>query len=640
MAMPKVLDWLDDLVAQVATNVTNIAKNASDIAAHKAEFDTHAADDNRHWTETDRQNFDRTIHFKGYFVSTEKLEEAYPQGQLGDYAIVGGSDTVWLWDDETSSWLNSTEQGIVISVNGKTGEIVLSKTDVGLSNVDNTSDMNKPVSTAQLTALNQKTDRRQITLAEAETVELRSGTYFIQSESVTILGTTATDWVVIVGEQASNQLSASQIWIPYTTAALTRMFFRHQKYDGETNTNYWGEFVEVLTTLHLATLANDINEIKTNVQTNATDISDLDSNKADRGSINLEQANSLTLKAGIYWLAQELTINGYKDNFWTVIVGDYVRGINSVTQIWMPFAYAYANDKTPKMFLRRSRYSAENVTEDIAEEDYWTDFVEVITTGIISNDEIERAKQYKGYFPQVTDLKAEYTTATDGDYAIVGNALYIWDSRTTSWVEVSGSGGGSTGTGRWSVKQYSAEEATYREASLEYLVGKSLENQIEVYDTDEYFFNQSTVDYKCYLIETYVNMNEATTISTNELYHDDGMAIYINNKQIYNNQTTLSEAASLEFDLVQGWNKIQIVVLELTGSEVARLGVKLTDNLNCLMMDCYHYNNEPVENAYVPLTGDSVIKGSVTVTETVGITEKSYIQYNEDDNSISFMFNE
>ena len=58
MAMPKVLDWLDDLVAQVATNVTNIAKNASDIAANKALFDTHTADDNRHWTTEDRQNFD------------------------------------------------------------------------------------------------------------------------------------------------------------------------------------------------------------------------------------------------------------------------------------------------------------------------------------------------------------------------------------------------------------------------------------------------------------------------------------------------------------------------------------------------------------------------------------------------------
>jgi hypothetical protein len=44
----------------------------------------------------------------------------------------------------------------VTSVSGRTGAITLTKVDVGLSNVDNTSDTNKPVSTATLTALNGK----------------------------------------------------------------------------------------------------------------------------------------------------------------------------------------------------------------------------------------------------------------------------------------------------------------------------------------------------------------------------------------------------------------------------------------------------------------------------------------------------
>lgn len=44
----------------------------------------------------------------------------------------------------------------VTSVNTRTGTVVLDKTDVGLDNVDNTSDANKPVSTAQQTALNLK----------------------------------------------------------------------------------------------------------------------------------------------------------------------------------------------------------------------------------------------------------------------------------------------------------------------------------------------------------------------------------------------------------------------------------------------------------------------------------------------------
>lgn len=41
----------------------------------------------------------------------------------------------------------------VTSVNSRTGAVVVNKTDVGLSNADNTSDVNKPVSTAQQTAI-------------------------------------------------------------------------------------------------------------------------------------------------------------------------------------------------------------------------------------------------------------------------------------------------------------------------------------------------------------------------------------------------------------------------------------------------------------------------------------------------------
>lgn len=53
-------------------------------------------------------------------------------------------------------WAALVGGNAVTSVAGRTGDVVLTKTDVGLSNVDNTSDANKPVSTAQQTALNAK----------------------------------------------------------------------------------------------------------------------------------------------------------------------------------------------------------------------------------------------------------------------------------------------------------------------------------------------------------------------------------------------------------------------------------------------------------------------------------------------------
>lgn len=46
--------------------------------------------------------------------------------------------------------------GAVTSVAGRTGDVVLTKNDVGLSNVDNTSDLNKPVSNPQTTVFNSK----------------------------------------------------------------------------------------------------------------------------------------------------------------------------------------------------------------------------------------------------------------------------------------------------------------------------------------------------------------------------------------------------------------------------------------------------------------------------------------------------
>ena len=54
-----------------------------------------------------------------------------------------------------SSWIDI---GAVTSVNGQSGVVTLTKANIGLGNVDNTSDLNKPVSTATQNALNAKAD--------------------------------------------------------------------------------------------------------------------------------------------------------------------------------------------------------------------------------------------------------------------------------------------------------------------------------------------------------------------------------------------------------------------------------------------------------------------------------------------------
>lgn len=79
-------------------------------------------------------------------------------GQRGDWAIrTDLNRTAFLVGDNASILSNwrflETPGSPVISVNGQVGVVVLGKADIGLPNVDNTSDANKPVSIAQAAAI-------------------------------------------------------------------------------------------------------------------------------------------------------------------------------------------------------------------------------------------------------------------------------------------------------------------------------------------------------------------------------------------------------------------------------------------------------------------------------------------------------
>ena len=82
--------------------------------------------------------------------------------QTGDmFPLLSGGDTNAKIDyatlaDAIIAKLKSEAGDGVLSINGKTGAVNLSKADVGLSNVDNTSDADKPVSTAVQNALDGK----------------------------------------------------------------------------------------------------------------------------------------------------------------------------------------------------------------------------------------------------------------------------------------------------------------------------------------------------------------------------------------------------------------------------------------------------------------------------------------------------
>ena len=93
--------------------------------------------------------------------------------EVGDYVIYNG--TTWEKSDTTDA---------VASVAGRTGNVTLTSSDVGLGNVDNTSDANKPVSTATQTAL----DGKQATITAGTTSQYYRGDKTFQTLDKSAVG--------------------------------------------------------------------------------------------------------------------------------------------------------------------------------------------------------------------------------------------------------------------------------------------------------------------------------------------------------------------------------------------------------------------------------------------------------------------
>lgn len=82
-----------------------------------------------------------------------------PQGPKGEDSTVPGPTGPTGATGATGPQGPAGPTGGVISVNTRTGDVVLTKSDVALSNVDNTSDLNKPISTATQSALDAKANQ-------------------------------------------------------------------------------------------------------------------------------------------------------------------------------------------------------------------------------------------------------------------------------------------------------------------------------------------------------------------------------------------------------------------------------------------------------------------------------------------------
>ena len=131
--------------------------------------------------------------------------------QRGDVAVRSDLNKTFILTAEPASTLANwqellTPTDAVLSVAGKTGAVTLVRGDVGLGNVDNTSDLNKPVSTATQTALDSKVGRV-IVLAAVTT----SSKTFAPADDMTLTPFTATGAKTALFDAASSFTANQEI---------------------------------------------------------------------------------------------------------------------------------------------------------------------------------------------------------------------------------------------------------------------------------------------------------------------------------------------------------------------------------------------------------------------------------------------
>lgn len=115
------------------------------------------------------------IKFQNKMTTTARNAWTVPTGQR---PIIWNITTEQLEQWNGTAW---SALGAVQSVAGKVGAVTLVKGDVGLANVDNTTDLNKPVSTATQTALNAK----QATLVSGSNIKTVNGTSIVGGGNIT-----------------------------------------------------------------------------------------------------------------------------------------------------------------------------------------------------------------------------------------------------------------------------------------------------------------------------------------------------------------------------------------------------------------------------------------------------------------------
>ena len=91
--------------------------------------------------------------YLGYYATPEALSTAHPTGENGQYANIGTTDSIWIWDSDTNTWKDSGNiASDVLSVNGLTGNVVLTGSNINATATNGSTTITKSID-SQLTDL-------------------------------------------------------------------------------------------------------------------------------------------------------------------------------------------------------------------------------------------------------------------------------------------------------------------------------------------------------------------------------------------------------------------------------------------------------------------------------------------------------
>lgn len=128
------------------------------------------------------------------------LNDFLTQSHDTDGSLKDGVISEAKLDSGVQTKLNAAGASGVTSVNTRTGAVTLTSSDVGLANVNNTSDANKPISTATQTALNAKAPLASPTFTGTVTVPTPSNAADAATKSY-------------VDTKSSGAVAATNMWI-------------------------------------------------------------------------------------------------------------------------------------------------------------------------------------------------------------------------------------------------------------------------------------------------------------------------------------------------------------------------------------------------------------------------------------------